>query len=214
MNSIRKVNEINQRELAQNLSYTQSWHYDYRDTNYIYIGNIPINSMKSIDIITIFSQYGIPSHIHFFDDKPTSGGNGFAFLKYENFKSCVLAIDNLNGIEVLEGKRLRVDHTYYKLRGSEHEDDYLIDYKNKQQSESKQLRSIEAKVDDELRDPMEDFNNINTNTTTSSTIEDPEDEFKDPMEQFLKNKSTTNKVSKSHHHRHKHNHRKHSESRK
>ena len=42
-------------------------------------------------------------------DKETGAPRGFAFLMYEDQRSTVLAVDNLNGAKVLE-RTLRVDH--------------------------------------------------------------------------------------------------------
>lgn len=42
-------------------------------------------------------------------DKETGKTKGFGFLMYEDARSCVLAVDNLNGAKVLE-RTLRVDH--------------------------------------------------------------------------------------------------------
>lgn len=42
-------------------------------------------------------------------DKDTGKTKGFGFLMYEDQRSTVLAVDNLNGAKVLE-KILRVDH--------------------------------------------------------------------------------------------------------
>lgn len=42
-------------------------------------------------------------------DKETGKPRGFGFLMYEDQRSTVLAVDNLNGAKVLE-KTLRVDH--------------------------------------------------------------------------------------------------------
>lgn len=42
-------------------------------------------------------------------DKETHKGKGFSFLMYEDQRSTVLAVDNLNGAKVL-GRTLRVDH--------------------------------------------------------------------------------------------------------
>jgi RNA-binding motif protein, X-linked 2 len=87
------------------------------------------------DVITIFSQYGegevsgnviqtsrsFVSHRHLSippqtvadvnmpRDPKTSKTRGFAFLMYEDQRSTVLAVDNLNGSKVLE-RTLRVDH--------------------------------------------------------------------------------------------------------
>jgi RNA-binding motif protein, X-linked 2 len=42
-------------------------------------------------------------------DKETGKSKGFGFLMYEDQKSTILAVDNLNGAKVLE-RTLRVDH--------------------------------------------------------------------------------------------------------
>lgn len=68
-------------------------------------------------MITIFSQYGEPVDVNLPRDKQTGKTRGFGFLMYEDQRSTVLAVDNLNGAKVL-GRTLRVDHvTKYKQRG-------------------------------------------------------------------------------------------------
>ena len=42
-------------------------------------------------------------------DKTTGKSKGFAFLMYEDQRSTVLAVDNLNGAKV-RGRTLKVDH--------------------------------------------------------------------------------------------------------
>lgn len=94
---------------------------DYRDTAYIYIGGLPFDLSEG-DIVTIFSQYGEPVHVDLIRDKETGKSRGFAFLKYEDQRSTDLAVDNLGGATVL-GRMLRVDHTRYKRRDDQDEDD-------------------------------------------------------------------------------------------
>lgn len=60
-------------------------------------------------MICIFSQYGEILHINLVRDKQTGKSKGFAFLRYADQRSTILAVDNLNGSEVL-GRKLRVDH--------------------------------------------------------------------------------------------------------
>lgn len=60
-------------------------------------------------MLAIFSQYGEILHVNLPRDKTTSKPRGFAFLLYEDQRSTVLAVDNLNGAKVLE-RVLRVDH--------------------------------------------------------------------------------------------------------
>lgn len=101
-----------------------SWHADYRDTAYIYIGGLPFDISEG-DILTIFSQYGNPVHLNLVRDKETGKSRGFAFLKYEDQRSTDLAVDNLGGATVL-GRVLRVDHVRYKRRDDEGTEDNLV----------------------------------------------------------------------------------------
>jgi RNA-binding motif X-linked protein 2 len=47
--------------------------------------------------------------LHMPRDKETGKAKGFGFLMYEDQRSTVLAVDNLNGAKVLD-RTLRVDH--------------------------------------------------------------------------------------------------------
>ncbi|CAL5872056.1 uncharacterized protein PFLUO_LOCUS6313 [Penicillium psychrofluorescens] len=121
MNSIRQTQALNKRELENAVPPEASWHADYRDTAYIYIGGLPFDLSEG-DIVTIFSQYGEPVHINLVRDKETGKSKGFAFLKYEDQRSTDLAVDNLGGATVL-GRMLRVDHARYKRKDEEEEED-------------------------------------------------------------------------------------------
>ena len=125
MNSIRQTQALNKLELANAVPPSASWHADYRDTAYIYVGGLPFDVSEG-DVVTIFSQYGTPTHVNLVRDKETGKSKGFAFLKYEDQRSCDLAVDNLGGAEVL-GRALRVDHTRYKKREGEDEEAYRVD---------------------------------------------------------------------------------------
>jgi RNA-binding motif X-linked protein 2 len=121
MNAIRQIQELNKRELESAVSTEGSWHADYRDTAYIYIGGLPFELSEG-DVITIFSQFGEPVYINMVRDKETGKSKGFAFLKYEDQRSTDLAVDNLGGATVM-GRVLKVDHTRYKRKEGEEEVD-------------------------------------------------------------------------------------------
>ena len=125
MNSIRQTQLLNKRELESAVPPSASWHADYRDTAYIYIGGFPFDLSEG-DLLTIFSQYGNPTHLNLIRDRETGKSKGFAFLKYEDQRSCDLAVDNLGGAEVL-GRLLRVDHTRYKKKEGEDEETFRVD---------------------------------------------------------------------------------------
>ncbi|TKA72333.1 hypothetical protein B0A55_06755 [Friedmanniomyces simplex] len=117
MQSIRQVQRLNDTELEKVVPSNASWHTDYRDTAYIYIGGLPFELSEG-DILTIFSQYGNPVHINLVRDKETGKSRGYCFLKYEDQRSCDLAVDNLSGAGVM-GRVVSVDHTRYKKKEGE-----------------------------------------------------------------------------------------------
>lgn len=66
--------------------------------------------------ITHFTfRYGEIVHINLVRDKDTGKSRGFCFICYEDQRSTVLAVDNFNGIKILN-RILRVDHvSNYKV---------------------------------------------------------------------------------------------------
>src|ERR1700744_1509724 len=125
MNAIRQTQLLNKRELENATPPSASWHADYRDTAWIYVGGLHLDLTEG-DVCIIFSQYGNPTHLNLIRDKETGKSKGFGFLKYEDQRSCDLAVDNLGGADIL-GRLLRVDHTQYKKKDDEDEDTYRID---------------------------------------------------------------------------------------
>jgi len=54
MNKVKHIQRINERELQENTSYQASWHYQYRNSAYIFIGGLNFR-MNEGDIIIVFS---------------------------------------------------------------------------------------------------------------------------------------------------------------
>lgn len=146
MNAIRATQALNKRELENAVPPSASWHADYRDTAYVYIGGLPLDLSEG-DVVAIFSQYGNPTHLNLIRDKETGKSKGFAFLKYEDQRSCDLAVDNLGGAEVF-GRLLRVDHTRYKKKDGEDEDTYRID-KHETEDQEKGSKDTAGESDDD-----------------------------------------------------------------
>lgn len=109
MNVIAEIQRINDLELEKGLTHTSgSWHTKYKDSAWVYAGNLP-NNLTEGDVLCILSQYGEIEDIHLVREGDSGKSKGFAFVKYEDSRSCVLAVDNLTGSQVL-GRTLRVDH--------------------------------------------------------------------------------------------------------
>ncbi|KAI8808107.1 hypothetical protein BJ742DRAFT_772428 [Cladochytrium replicatum] len=108
MNVIREIQKINERELSRDITDKASWHAQYKDSAYVYVGGLPFEASEG-DIITIFAQYGEVVDINLIRDKKTGKSKGYCFLAYEDQRSTILAVDNLNGIKIV-GRTIRVDH--------------------------------------------------------------------------------------------------------
>ncbi|EJD43589.1 hypothetical protein AURDEDRAFT_185479 [Auricularia subglabra TFB-10046 SS5] len=120
----KEVARINERELQ--LGVSGSWHDQYKDSAYVYIGNLP-RDLTEGDVITIMSQYGEVMDVNLPRDKQTGKIRGFGFLMYEDQRSTVLAVDNLNGAKVLD-RTIRVDHVSdYKQPKEKDADGDLVD---------------------------------------------------------------------------------------
>lgn len=121
MNSIREVNRINQRELDLGVSGKGSWHDEYKDSAYVFVGGLAYELTEG-DVIAVFSQFGEVVNINLPRDKETGKTKGFGFVMYEDQRSTVLAVDNMNGAIVV-GRTIRVDHCRNYRQPGERNDD-------------------------------------------------------------------------------------------
>ena len=226
MNAIRQTQQLNKRELENAIPPSASWHADYRDTAYIYVGGLPLDLSEG-DVVTIFSQYGNPTHLNLIRDKDTGKSKGFAFLKYEDQRSCDLAVDNLGGADVL-GRLLRVDHTRYKKKENEDEDTHRIDRLEQAQAQAvgqsnTGKRASDTEDSEEERQGRKKPRSLRKEAEESKEImairhraEGRDDE--DPMREYLvREKREKEEVERAqdrerkerHRHRHHHSHRPH-----
>lgn len=202
MNSVREIQRLNKREIEAGVSVEGSWHNDYRDTAYIYIGGLPFNLTEG-DIITIFSQFGEPTYLNLSRDKETGKSRGFAFLKYEDQRSTDLAVDNLGGATVM-GRVLKVDHTRYKQKEGEEEEEWA-----KMLKDSESLKKVnDESEEEELRErrPL-----LKEEIELQQLLQDHDEE--DPMKEYLvkEKREEVERVlaatgAKDREHRHKHRH--------
>ncbi|KAK6931754.1 RNA recognition motif domain [Dillenia turbinata] len=118
---VKRIQQINSKEAALGLSEEASWHAKYKDSAYIFIGGVPFDLTEG-DLLAVFAQYGEIVDVNLVRDKGTGKSKGFAFLAYEDQRSTNLAVDNLNGAQVL-GRIIRVDHvSNYKKKEEEDEE--------------------------------------------------------------------------------------------
>lgn len=118
---VKRIQNINSKEAALGISEEASWHAKYKDSAYVFVGGIPFDLTEG-DLLAVFAQYGEVVDVNLVRDKGTGKSKGFAFLAYEDQRSTNLAVDNLNGAQVL-GRIIRVDHvTKYKKKEEEDEE--------------------------------------------------------------------------------------------
>ena len=85
-------------------------------------------------------------------DQETGKSKGFCFLKYDDQQSTVLAVDNMNGANLL-GRTLRVDHSReYKQKTKRKK---KKNYRNEESEESEQS---EVELDEEGKPRVKGFN--------------------------------------------------------
>ncbi len=97
-----RINQLNETELSQKTSLKGSWHNDHT-SNWIYVGNLTKTISNEL-LLTVLSQYGEIVHIE------RNMDSNYGFIKYSDQKSCILAIDNFNGIEVKK-QEIFIDHS-------------------------------------------------------------------------------------------------------
>ncbi|UYV81878.1 RBMX2 [Cordylochernes scorpioides] len=102
LTNVRNTKKLTERELALGIvedgsASKTSWHNDYKDSAWVYIGGLDYGLTEG-DVIA-----------------KTGKSKGFAFVCYEDQRSAILAVDNLNGINVCN-RTMRIDHVAnYKI---------------------------------------------------------------------------------------------------
>ncbi|KAI9143985.1 hypothetical protein BKA69DRAFT_1020794, partial [Paraphysoderma sedebokerense] len=112
ISNVREIQRISKVEASKNISHTASWHAQYKDSAYIFVGGFPFELTEG-DLVCVFSQFGEILDINLVRDRETGKSKGFCFIKYEDQRSTILAVDNLNGIKI-SNRTIRVDHANYK----------------------------------------------------------------------------------------------------
>lgn len=119
---VKRIQNINSKEAALGISEEASWHAKYKDSAYVFVGGIPFDLTEG-DLLAVFAQYGEIVDVNLVRDKGTGKSKGFAFVAYEDQRSTNLAVDNLNGAQIL-GRIIRVDHvSKYKKKEEEDEEE-------------------------------------------------------------------------------------------
>ena len=190
-------------KISSNHLYLNSVFFQYKDSAWIYSGGLPYDLTEG-DIICVFSQYGEIVHINLIRDHKTGKSKGFAFICYEDQRSTILAVDNLNGMKLC-GRLVRVDHVHtYKLpkdlekmdedrkklflegcapkpieqepiKEEKVEVEELLDYKSEKKKKKKEKKSKKAKKKSKKKHKRKDYSSDSSDSDDNSD-EDQESE--------------------------------------
>ena len=118
LTQIKNTQKATLSEVRQGLSENASWHAKFKHSAYIFAGGLS-SDLTEGDVLAVFSQYGEIVDVNLVRHEDTGKSKGFAFICYEDQRSTVLAVDNLNGARVL-GRTIRVEHVEdYRLKDEE-----------------------------------------------------------------------------------------------
>jgi RNA-binding motif X-linked protein 2 len=117
MNVVKEIENITNLELEHGIIggiTNGSWHDKYKNSAWVYVGGLSYELTEG-DIICVMSQWGEIEDVNLIREKSTGKSMGYAFVKYEDQRSTILAVDNFNGVKLL-GRVVRCDHVeQYRL---------------------------------------------------------------------------------------------------
>ncbi|GLC47325.1 hypothetical protein PLESTB_001219800 [Pleodorina starrii] len=118
LTQIKNTQKATKREIEAGINDSASWHAQFKHSAYIFAGGLDYDLTEG-DLLAVFSQYGEIVDLNLIRHKDTGKSKGFTFVAYEDQRSTVLAVDNLNGAKVV-GRTIRVEHVdNYKKRKAE-----------------------------------------------------------------------------------------------
>lgn len=135
-------------------------------------------------MITIFSQYGEVVNVEIIRDSKTGKSKGFGFLAYEDQRSTVLAVDNLNGAKIL-GRVIRVDHVSDYQNRRRERDDF-----NEEEEHARMQKILPKRLQFGPWSSSQDSTNLAEDKNSEGAEEDP-------MKDYLDRKSRR----RAHHHK-------------
>ncbi|XP_069103971.1 RNA-binding motif protein, X-linked 2-like [Argopecten irradians] len=147
LTNVRNTQELNKRELELGLIGKKSWHDKYKDSAWVFIGGLPYDLTEG-DVICVFSQYGEVVNVNLVRDKQSGKFKGFGFLCYEDQRSTVLAVDNLNGFNLLN-RTIRVDHVEGYRPPKEHGNEDEVTQKLRSEGCAPRIEEEEEKESEE-----------------------------------------------------------------
>ncbi|KAF9171194.1 hypothetical protein BGX21_000727 [Mortierella sp. AD011] len=171
MNNVRQIERLNEREANLSMSSSGSWHEQYKDSAHIFVGGLPFNLTEG-DIVCVLSQFGEIAGINLVRDKESGKSKGYAFLKYVDQRSTVLAVDNMNGSKIA-GRVIRVDHVQnYKVPK-------VFD------ADGNEVEPDEDMVNNVAPKPIDEDDSDDDSSSESEAVDDTGIDIDDPMRDYI-----------------------------
>lgn len=109
LTQIANARAVSWREVEEGIGGRGSWHAEFAGSAYVFVGGLA-KALTEGDVLAVLSQCGEVVDVDIPRSKePPFEPRGFAFVAYEDQRSTVLAVDNLNGATVA-GRTIRVEH--------------------------------------------------------------------------------------------------------
>ncbi|XP_061048690.1 LOW QUALITY PROTEIN: RNA-binding motif protein, X-linked 2-like [Eubalaena glacialis] len=151
LTKVQLVNKLNEWEAGSMVIAEASWHSEYKDSAWIFLGGLPYELTEGDDSLCVFSQYWEIVSISLVRDRKTGKCKGFCLIRYEDQRSTSLTVDNFNGIKI-KGRTIRVNHVSSYCRppqASEDVDDAIRKLWEKGYGPQIPLSSSSDSLDDE-----------------------------------------------------------------
>lgn len=105
----REITQLTQNDAKQGISEPEvSWHAAFLSNAYVTVKNLD-ERLSEGDLIVLFSQFGEVVDCCLLRHHSTGKPLGVAFVAFEHVLSTILAIENMNGVDLL-GRSITVDH--------------------------------------------------------------------------------------------------------
>ena len=143
MNTVREIQRINRLEAEKGITGDGSWHYQFKDSAWVYVGGLPLQ-MTEGDVLCMFSQVGEIEKLDMRRDNETGKFRGFCFIKFADQRSTILAVDNFTGVTFMD-RIIKVDHKFYtppKKRKREDLDSSEEDEEDRKLEDKKALQDV------------------------------------------------------------------------
>ena len=121
-NRIKEIQIFQDKEIKrEHFEISETHHADFANCPWIIVRYLN-PSLSEGDLMTMCEQYGTIVSMELLRDQKTGHSRGMAIMAYEDPRSCILACDNFNGVNLC-GRTINVDHIDFKPNAKSRQQD-------------------------------------------------------------------------------------------